>query len=76
MRAEELGGRVPELPNVVGLLGVEAIFKGGVALVEERVEVRGGVDAGEGERFAWVENYGLGGEVAIGWIIKTVFTSI
>lgn len=30
--AEELRGRVPELAGVIGLFGVERVFKGGVAL--------------------------------------------
>ena len=65
VRAEELGRSMPELAGVIKLFGVEGVFKGSIALAEERVEM-GFVGYGiEVEGLAGGEDDDLFGEVAV-----------
>lgn len=67
--AEELGWSVPQLPSVVGMLGVESVFEIGVALAQEGVEM-GFVGHGvEVEGLTGREYDDLLREVAIIWIV-------
>lgn len=65
VRAEQLGGRVPELPGVVVLLRVEGVFELGVPLSHFGVECRFVADRVEAEGFARAEDDDLLGEVAV-----------
>ena len=63
--AEELSGGVPELPGVVGLLSVESVFEGSIALAKERMEM-GFIGHGvEVEGLAGGEDDDLFGEVPV-----------
>lgn len=70
--SKQLGGSVPELARVRGLLGIELVFKFAEARREERVEFELVADLGEVERSARSENDDLFRKVAIVWVIKTV----
>lgn len=66
---EKLGGRVPQLAQVIGLLVVESVFEIGITVAELLEEDMFGGHIVEVERFAGGEDDYLFGEVAIIWVV-------
>lgn len=71
--SEQLGGSVPELARVRGLLGVELVFEFAEARREERVEFELVADVGEVEGGARSEDDDLFRKVAIVRVVKAVY---
>lgn len=65
IRAEEFGGCVPELAELVGLDTVKSVFEVDVALVNETVELGAVSDRREVERSGRVEDGRMLGEVSV-----------
>jgi len=66
---KELGGRVPELAQIVGLLVIEGVFESGVTVAELLEEGVFGGKGGEVEGVAGREDHDLLGEVAVVWVV-------
>lgn len=72
VRLEQLRGRVPQLPRIIGLDLIEPILELGVPLAQQPVERWAVLDVVEVERLAGTEDSRVLGEIAVMRIVKTV----